>query len=177
MKRVAALVLAVASFAIPAAADMSSKRDPADARGPFDIKRISHGHASSDVLWHKVVMHRRWGADDLHGDEIVFHISTDGERRYDEVRASVGLEDGRLAVRIYELTEGSDYEIAGPSKRIRFKRPDARTIKIFFNKSWVRDSYAWSVSTQYRDRRSANCERHCFDHAPGRNPDRLEHRL
>ena len=178
MRRILALVVAVATFATPAAADMTSMADPSDTRGPLDIKRISHGHATRDVLWHKLVMYRRWGAKDLTGDEIVFHISTDGEDRYDEVRASVGVEEGRLAVRIYEFTEGSDYGIAGPSKRIRFKRPDHRTIKVFFNESWVKGrSYAWSVSSQYRDRGSAHCSNHCFDYAPGRNPNRLRHRL
>ena len=171
------LVLVVLALAGPSYANTMGASDPNDIRGPLDVKRISHGHASNDVLWHKVVMHRRWGARHLEGDEIRIDISTDREARYDEFRVSVAVEDGKLAARIYEFTEGSDYGIPGPSKRIRFTRPDRRTIKVFFNESWVNGSYGWSVSTQYRERGSASCSNGCVDYAPGRNPDRLEHRL
>ena len=177
MKRLVLVLLAIAVCG-PSYADTRGSSDPDDVRGPLDIKRISHGHASGDVLWHKVVMHRRWGARHLEGDEIRIDISTDGEARYDEVRVSVAVEDGKLAARIYEFTEGSDYGIPGPSQRIRFTRPDRRGIKVFFNESWVNGrSYGWSVSTQYRERDSESCSNGCSDYAPGRNPNRVEHKL
>ena len=163
-----------------ALADVGSSRDPGDVRGPLDVKRISHGHGRGDVLWHKVVMHNRWGAKDLRGnDEIRFYFSYDGEDRYDEVHALVGLKDGKLRAWVFPYVEGSDYAGVGPSERIRFKRPDRYSIKIFLDRGWVdaRDRYAWSVGSRFRDRDSVNCKKSCFDYAPGHNPDRLVHDL
>jgi hypothetical protein len=176
---VAALVLLFV-FAFPADATVSGGRDGNDVKGPLDIKRIVHGHGNGDLLWHKVVMHQRWGAKDLQGaNEIRFYFSNDSEDRYDEVHASVDLNDGKLGAWVFPYTEGSDYANVGPSKRIRFIRPDRRTIKIFFNKSWVdrRDRYAWSVGSDFRDRDSDGCRNSCHDYAPGHDPERVEHRI
>ena len=125
-------------------------------------------------------MHRRWGAKDLKGnDEVRFYFSYDGEDQYDEVHASVALKDGRLGAWVFSYVEGSDYASVGPSKRIRFTRPNRYSIKIFFDKGWVdkRDRYAWSVGSSYRDRDSTHCRKSCFDYAPGHNPDRLVNNL
>lgn len=170
------LVVGFFSFAVQASANEASTRDPGDARGPLDIKRIVYGHASGDVLWHKLVMDRRWGAKDLEGrSEIRFYFSTDGEDRYDEVHASVDLKDGKLAAWVYPYVEGSDYAGVGPSKRIRLTRSNRYSIKIFFNRSWVdrRDRYAWSAGSNYRDERCRRCD----DYAPGYDPDRLVHSI
>ncbi len=168
---------------VPLAVSANERRlsDGNDTRGPLDIKRMSHGHAGDGKLWHKVVMHGRWGVRDLRGtDEIRFHITKDREDRFDEVHASVAVKDGELRAWIFPYTEGSDYAAVGPSTRIRLVRPDARSVKIVFDESWVqnrRDRYAWSVGSDYRDRDSAHCRRSCFDYAPGSNPDRLVHDL
>ena len=174
------LVAALLCAMPPIRANTAGSFDPNDERGPLDIKRIAHGHADSNTLWHKVVMHGRWGRNDLKGDEIRFYFSTDDEDRYDEVHASVGLKDGELAAWIFTYTEGSDYASVGPSTRIRLTRPNARSVKIFFGESWVRNGdarYAWSVGSEFRDRGSAHCRSLCFDYAPGRNPDRVVHQL
>ena len=167
-------------LALPVVAGVSSKPDPNDVRGPLDIKRIAHGHADGDTLWHKVVMHKRWGANDLKGDEIRFYFSNDREDRYDEVHALVGLKDGKLAAWIFQYVEGSDYASVGPSTRIRLVRPSRRSVKIFFQESWMRNRnrrYAWSVGSRYGNRDSNHCREACYDYAPGRNPDRLVHNL
>ena len=181
MGRVVVVVVAVLFCAMPpASAGTSSAHDGNDVRGPLDIKRIVHGHGRGGLLWHKVVMHQAWGAKDLRGeDEIRFYFSNDREDRYDEVNASVDLKDGRLRAWVFSYVEGSDYAGIGPSKRIRFTRPDRHTIKIFFDRSWVdrRDRYAWSVGSTFRDRGSDNCRNSCFDYAPGFDPDRLVHRI
>ena len=173
-------LLLVMVVGYPAQATTVGARDPRDVRGPLDIRRIEHGHASGDVLWHRVVMDRRWGARHLQGDdEIRFYFSNDREDRFDEVHASVAVKDGKLAAWVFSYVEGSDYASVGPSKRIRFTRPNRNSIKIFFDKSWLdrRDRYAWSVGSTYRDRDSAGCSESCFDYSPGSNPQRLEHRL
>lgn len=180
MVRVVVVVAVVLLGVTPTSAGTSSARDGNDAKGPLDIKRIVHGHGNGDLLWHKVVMNEGWGANDLRGDtEIRFYFSNDREDRYDEVHASVDLKDGKLAAWVFPYTEGSDYANVGPSKRIRFTRPDRRTIKIFFNKGWVdrRDRYAWSVGSSFRDRESDNCRNICFDYAPGHDPERVVHQL
>lgn len=183
MKRgaVAAMAVLFLVAGTPVAADTSSRRDGNDTRGPLDIKRIAHGHTSDGKLWHKVVMHGRWGAKDLRGeDEIRFYFSNDREDRYDEVHATVALKNGKLGAWIFPYTEGSDYASVGPSERIRFVRPDRSSVKIFFDRSWMKNRtgrYTWSLGTDYKNRDSDNCARGCFDYAPGRNPNRLEHKL
>ena len=181
MRRV--LVILVSTFvalAGPTAASTSSAHDGDDVRGPLDIKRIVHGHGRGDLLWHKVVMHQRWGAKDLEGeDEIRFYFSNDREDRYDEVHASVALKDGEMRAWVFPYVEGSDHAGVGPSKRIRLTRPDGYTVKIFFDKSWVdrRNRYAWSAGSSYRNRDSAHCRSSCHDYAPGHDPKRLVHDL
>ena len=178
MNRFVVIALLVVAMSSPATADVSSMRDGDDSRGPLDIKRVLHGHETRTVLWHKVVMHKSWGAKDLSGkNEIRFQISTDREHRYDEVHALVALKDGKIRAWIFTYVEGGDYAGVGPSERIRFTRPDRRSIKIFFDESWVgSSSYAWSAGSSYRDR-DGRCRNNCYDYAPGHNPDRLEHRL
>src|SRR5688500_19939235 len=144
----AGIVLGLLLVASPTGASRSGVGDPADVPGPLDVRRITHGHGSGDKLWHKVVMHQRWGARDLEGeDEIRFHFSYDGEDRYDEVHASVALKDGKLAAWVFPYVEGSDYANVGPSKRIRLTRPNRYSVKIFFDKGWVdaRDRLVRSV--------------------------------
>lgn len=183
MKRL--LAASLTAFAVltvtPATADMSSRRDADDVHGALDIKRIVHGHTEGGKLWHKVVMWKRWGARDLAGeDEIRFYFSNDREDRYDEVHASVAVEDGKLAAWVFEYTEGSDYAGVGPSKRIRFVRPDRFSVKIFFSDDLMKNRtgrYTWSVGASYKNSDSDRCRRACFDYAPGHNPDRLEHNL
>ena len=175
-------ILVIAMLTAPAAwAGQASRRDPADVRGPLDIKRIVHGHASGDVLWHKVVMHRGWGARDLRGDdEIRLHLSRDGEDRFDEVHISIDEKRGALRAWIFPYTEGSDFAGVGPSERIRLTKPNRRTVKVFFDRGWVqnhRDRYTWSAGSSYRDRDSKNCRKVCFDYAPGHDPERLVHNL
>lgn len=180
MVRVVAAVAVLLWVTPTTSAGTSSDRDGNDVKGPLDIKRIGHGSGNGDLLWHKVVMHQAWGAKDLQGaNEIRFYFSNDREDRYDEVNASVGLKDGRMAAWVFSYVEGSDYASVGPSKRIRFTRPNRYTIKIFFNMSWVdgRDRYAWSVGSSFRDRGSDNCRNSCFDYAPGFDPERLVHRF
>ena len=177
---VVGIVLGLLLVASPTGASRSGAGDPADVAGPLDVRRITHGHGSGDKLWHKVVMHQRWGARDLEGeDEIRFHFSYDGEDRYDEVHASVALKDGKLAAWVFPYVEGSDYANVGPSKRIRLTRPNRYSVKIFFDNGWVdaRDRYAWSVGSSFRERDSERCRRACFDYAPGHNPNRLVHGL
>lgn len=145
MKRL--LAASLTAFAVltvtPATADMSSRRDADDVHGALDIKRIVHGHTEGGKLWHKVVMWKRWGARDLAGeDEIRFYFSNDREDRYDEVHASVAVEDGKLAAWVFEYTEGSDYAGVGPSKRIRFVRPDRFSVKIFFSDDLMKNAPA-----------------------------------
>ena len=165
----------------PATANVSSIGDPDDVHGPLDIRRIVHGHGNNGVLWHKLVMWNRWGANDLRGtDEIRFFFSTDGEDRYDEVHASVVREDGKLAASIYEYVESGDGAGVGQAHRIRFTRPNRRSVKIFFDAKWVmnhRDRYAWSAGSSYEKADSKNCRHVCFDYSPRSNPDRLFHRL
>ena len=181
MKRILIASLVGAFLAAPAAwGNETSMRDPGDVRGPLDIKRIVHGHADGGALWHKVVMHDGWGADDLRGeDEIRFYFSVDREDRYDEVHASVGRKNGRLAAWVFPYVEGSDFASVGPSKRIRFTRPNRNSIKIFIEKSWLdrRDRYSWSVGSSFRDRDSSRCRQSCYDYAPGHDPKRLIHGL
>lgn len=178
--KVAVVVALLICSMPPSNASTSGSFDPNDERGPLDVKRIAHGHLDGNTLWHKIVMHGRWGPKDLKGDEIRFYFSNDGEDRYDEVHASIGLKDGKLAAWIFSYTEGSDYASVGPSTRIRLVRPDRRSVKIFFGESWMRnrlDRYAWSVGSEFRDPDSPHCPSTCFDYAPGRNPHRLEHNL
>jgi hypothetical protein len=181
MKRLLVAILASAFLVAPAWANEGATRDPNDVRGPLDIKRITHGHRSADVLWHKVVMHNRWGADDLRGDdEIRIHISRDGEDRFDEVHISIDEKNGDLRAWIFPYTEGSDFAGVGPSERIRMTRPNPRVVKVFFEREWVqnrRNRYAWSAGSSYRDRDSAHCTRTCSDYAPGHDPERLVHNL
>ena len=177
------LAAAIALFGTwsPATANVSSLGDPDDVHGPLDVRRIAHGHGSDGVLWHKLVMWKRWGANDLRGtDEIRFFFSTDREHRYDEVHASVVREDGKLAASIYEYVESSDGAGVGPAHRIRLTRPNRRSVKIFFDDKWVtnrRDRYAWSAGSSYDKADSKNCRHVCFDYSPRSNPDRLVHRL
>ena len=181
MRRALVAVLALALLMpVPTTATEARRRDPNDIHGPLDIKRISHGHRSGDVLWHKVVMRSPWGRKALRGvGEIRFQFSTDGEDRFDEVNASIDLKDGKLKVWIFPYVEGSDYASVGPSERIRFARPNRRSIKIFFGQSWVdkRDRYVWSVNSSYMKRSSRHCARGCYDYAPGASPNRIEHKL
>src|SRR5688500_16526101 len=181
MKRLLTAILASAFLAAPAWANDGSVRDPDEVRGPLDIKRISHGHSSGEVLWHKIVMHNRWGADDLRGDdEIRLYLSRDGEDKFDEVHISIDEKKGDLRAWIFPYTEGSDFAGVGPSERIRMTRPNPRVVKVFFDKGWVqnrRDRYAWSAGTDYRNRDSTHCRSSCFDYAPGHDPERLVHNL
>ena len=180
MRNVIVVIVTMLVVGVPARANEASVRDPNDARGPLDIKRIVHGHGSGGVLWHKVVMHKRWGADDLRGeDDIRFYFSNDGEDRFDEVHASVGRKKGTLAAWVFSYVEGGDHAGVGPSKRIRFTRPNRRSIKIFFDETRLdqRGRYAWSVGSSYRDKDSAECRESCFDYAPGHDPNRLVHSL
>ena len=166
-------------LAFPSVASESHRRDPNDAHGPLDIRRISHGH-KGDLVWHKVVMRSSWGPQALRGaDQIRFQFSTDGEDRFDEVNASVDLKDGELRAWVFPYVEGSDYAGVGPSERIRLTRPDRYSVKIFFKRSWVdkRNRYAWSVSSYYKRNGSRHCENTCRDYAPGASPNRLVHNL
>ncbi len=181
MKRVAAMLLAALVLSpTPGVGSQAGRRDPNDTPGRLDIKRIAHGHKSRKVLWRKVAMHSAWGRNALRGDdEIRFMFSTDREDRYDEVHAMVALKNGKLGAWIFPYVEGSDYAGVGPSTRIRFTRPDRRSIKIFFGRGWVdgEDRYAWSLASSYKDKQSRRCDRWCNDYAPGSSPDRLEHNL
>lgn len=173
----AALAISLLAGA-PTAATESRRRDPNDTPGPLDIRRIAHGHAGGGALWHKIVTYGTWGRKALQGPEIIrFQFSTDGEDRFDEVNASVDLKDGKLQAWIYPYVEGSDYAGVGPSQRIRLKRVNRRSVKIFFDRSWVdkRDRYAWSVWTSYKDKNSRHCTKTCSDRAPDRG--RLVHNL
>jgi hypothetical protein len=180
MKVLVGAFAALLMVGFPAHANTAASRDGDDVRGPLDIKRIVHGHGNGGVLWHKVVMRKGWGADDLRGDDdIRFYFSNDREDRFDEVHASVARKNGKLAAWVFPYVEGGDFASVGPSKRIRYSRPNRRTIKIFFDESWLdrRGRYAWSVGSSYRDKDSSSCRETCFDYAPGHNPERLVHDL
>lgn len=179
MKKLFALIVIAMVVGFPAQANVAGAWDPNDVRGPLDIKRIVHGHGNGGMLWHKVVMHRAWGADDLRGeDEIRFYFSNDREDRFDEVHASVARKNGKLTAWVFPYVEGGDFASVGPSERIRFTRPNRRTVKIFFDRSWLdrRSRYAWSVGTSYRDNDSS-CRENCFDYVPRHDPQRVVHDL
>jgi hypothetical protein len=180
MRKLVGALVTVMIIGFPAQANVTGTRDPNDVRGPLDIKRIVHGHGNGGALWHKVVMHRAWGAGDLRGeDEIRFYFSNDREDRFDEVHASVARKNGKIAAWVFPYVEGGDFASVGPSERIRFTRPTRRTVKIFFDKSWLnrRGRYAWSVGSSYRDKHSSSCRENCFDYAPRHDPERLVHDL
>ena len=177
---IASLAATLLFMPVTTSANESRRHDPNDTAGVLDVKRIGHGHRGDGQVWHKVVMRNRWGRKALRGDnEIRFHFSTDREDRFDEVHASIDVQDGKLKAWIFPYVETGDSAGVGPSERIRFVRTDRYSIKIFFDKTWVdrRNRYAWSVGTDYRKRSSRRCDRSCFDYAPGNPPDRIVHRI
>jgi hypothetical protein len=180
----AAVSVIVALSAPTADADTVVRHDPADARGPLDVRRLEHGHGHHKrVLTHTVVTSGRWDESDLRNKNsyIYFWFSTDGDR-FAEARVAVISQDHELTAQFQDYEESGDSASVGPPTAIRFKRPNDRSIKVFFSRRRLGfDSYGWSVETLYRKAASRHCrfgQPLCRDRAPrGTGRGRIRHSL
>ena len=164
-----AVTLLAAAWLVPllASAGHLPLRDPNDASGPLDVKRVVVGDNDKRPRW-TVRTWGRWSAKRIfdRGFVLVF-FDTFGGRRFDYY--ALARSDGyRMRASLWrDRADKPDRLLVG----LKEGRPDRRSLamrvpftKMRFGKSRV--EYYWYAQTLITNRR---CRRVCFDRAPNRD--------
>lgn len=170
----------------PGLADERTFRDPARAKGVLDIEAIRHSHRANEKgvrqLVHTIRLEQAWPVKKLrHRGFVHVNFQLPGHPGSPEERAVwIVYRRGHLVAKMYR-TLGDPPALVG---RAALWRPDWRTVKVAFPKSWLRarplDAYKWNAvafvedGTDFCPRKDA-----CFDWAPNPANDRryVRHRL
>ena len=170
------------TFGSPGLADRAALNDGQnDAFGPLDIRRISHGHAGTNRVFHYLSMYERWGRSDLRSSvsEIRILFTTDHDNRPERVLV-IDAGEHRLEAFMHKWKKG------GPGKKIygqaALSRPSKRGVRAAFDQALLGNkvgSYGWHVDTRYHDARNHRCNLArrrkvivCPDSAPNDNSPR-----
>ena len=181
------VVVLVFALLLPlvARADTRSFRDPNDARGPLDIRRVTHGHqkkGGDSFFVHTVSTHKRWGSKLLGRDatEIDLWFSTDGDGRPDRV-VYINHDDGRLRASMNTYENEGDSSTVGFIGNVKVRRVGGRGVRVWLPVEWMSnnelDDYNWFVFSFYTADEGSHCREDysCFDRAP--NEESIVHSL
>lgn len=161
------IAVIVAALAIPllASARHLDVRDPNDARGPLDVRRVRV--IGEEKPRFTVLTFRRWTTADIYDRGFVLvYLDTFGDERFDYYALLRSVGDSMQGTLFRDRTRNRDFRIAtlntfrmskdGVSVRIPLRRMRFGTARLH---------YVWSVQTLMSNGR---CRRVCFDRAPDR---------
>lgn len=153
-------------------------RDSNDTRGRLDIARVSHSHRKGQVT-HTMNLHRAWPVDKLgtHGFAIFYFQLRGNGRKLPERTVQIDYHGGRLVAHMFDTLAKPAHHLG----RVTLVRPNARTLRVSFPKSMLREgvqSYKWNAATHVeRGRGSCKQRMGCTDWAPDRRVKYVRHVL
>ena len=169
-------VLIFSAFVGGASADHVTLNDPADARGPLDVKAV--GHSGGAFPKWRIDTFNKWSRQTiLDQGFLTVYLDTFGSDRHDYYALIWSDKDRMRANLIRDRQKKSDYTV----RALRVRRSSSKSVNVTvgLNKLRISDdsaTYNWYVQTFWSGK---GCSHVCFDWAPdvGKDGEGIEEPL